>query len=134
MFEKGFLAVNSKSLYILGGIFFLVITWIYVTFYFQYKKHPKLLEHKIWRYMPVVIFLVGLISMILFIILVTIGPFLDWLGQGSWFLYIILVYAMILYYIFIITVVQKFNENKQNVFHLSYTWALGLLIVIAFLF
>jgi|SRR5690625_1838775 len=134
MHKNAVVGVNSYSRYVIGGMFFLFITWIYITFYLQYKKYPQFIKHSIWAIMPIILSSIGVLSMIGFIILVTIGPFLDWLEQGSWLLYIMFGYATILYYFFMMSLVHKMSPNKNHIIHQTYVWALALLFFLAFIF
>lgn len=126
--------LNVTSMYILGVLIFLFVSWIYTMIYFQQQKYPRLLEHKNWRYLPIFVTVISLLSLVGFIILVTIGPLLEWVEQSNWVIYIIFGYFIILYYFFIMSLVYKFSDNRNQVVHQTYIWALGLLIVIAFLF
>jgi len=92
------------------------------------------MKHRVWKFIPIILFFVGVLSIVLFIILVTMGPFLNWLEKGSLLLYPLLIYTMILYFFFIISLVQRFSTNDENILHQAYGWSLGLLIVIAFIF
>lgn len=91
------------------------------------------MKHNIWRVMPKILVAVGIISMIIFIIFVTIGPLLEWVEQGSWLMYLMMGYATILYYIFIMSIVYKLSDSKRHVIHHTYAWALGIIVVMAFI-
>lgn len=116
-----------------GILFFLVITWMYTMMLLQQQKHPSFLDHKLWRRMPIIITIVSVLSLIGFIILVTMGPLMDWIDQGKWLIYIIFIYVIMLYYFFVMSLVYMLSDNRNRVIHQTYAWSLGLLLVIIFI-
>lgn len=126
--------IQPGNLLPLGIVFFLIITWLYTTILLQQYKYPELLEHKVWRKLPILVTIVSLLSLVGFIILATMGSLLDWIDQAHWTIYILLTWALILYYFFIMSLVYMFSDNRKQVIHHTYAWSLGLLLVITFIF
>ncbi|MFD1606136.1 hypothetical protein [Oceanobacillus luteolus] len=63
------------------GTFFivaLIVTFIYFIFLFEAKKDKSLLNNPIWSRMPKITVIIGVLSVIVFILGGTIGPIMTW--------------------------------------------------------
>lgn len=119
------------AVFSIAAMIFVLVTWLYIIFCFQLKKTPNIMKHKAWRMMPFIIIVIGLISIVMFIFCVTMGP--DWIGQWKGLLYVSIMYFMILFYFFVISIVHKLSGSNEHVIHHSYLWTVGLLLVAIFL-
>ena len=100
--------------------------------YFQMKKVPHLIDLKIWRLMPYLVVGLLTLSTIVFLLLATIGPLIDWVEQWNGLLYVAMIYFVLLFYLFIIAMVHKWSKTKDNVIHYAYLWTVGLLLIVTF--
>jgi len=132
-FDQGGIQPGNYSMPF-GILFFLVITWIYTMMLLQQQKHPAFLDHKRWRKMPIIITIVSVLSLIGFIMLVTMGPLMNWIDQGKWIIYVIFIYVIILYYFFVMSLVYMLSDNRNHVIHQTYAWSMGLFVMIMFIF
>ena len=124
---------NDGTAKLIAVILFALVSWIYITFYLQIKKHPNLMEHRIWKTMPIILFIIGFLSFVVFLIL-AMTPLFDSLDQWRGLVYVIMTYSIILLFLFIMSLVHKFSESKHNVLHHTYAWTLAVLIVAIFMF
>lgn len=115
----------------------LVLTFIYFIFLFEAKKDKSLLHHPIWANMPKVTVIVGVLSVILFIVGGTIGPIMIWIEQWRSLLYVFLVYFLFLLFLFIFSSEHKkerASQHSQKSIHISYIWTLVVFFGLYFLF
>jgi heme/copper-type cytochrome/quinol oxidase subunit 2 len=122
------------------GSFFivaLIVTFIYFIFLFEAKKDNSLLIHPIWRKMPKISVIIGILSVILFIVGGTVGPVMSWVEQWRSLFYVFLVYFLFLVFLFIFSFEnkkQRASQQSQKSIHISYIWTLLLFFVLYFLF
>ncbi|MDQ0159995.1 hypothetical protein [Alkalibacillus salilacus] len=69
-------AVNSTYMTFLTVA--LVITLFYLIFLFEAKKDNSLLDRSLWKVMPTICIVAGIVSVILFLIGGTFGPIMEW--------------------------------------------------------
>lgn len=115
----------------------LVVTFIYFIFLFEAKKDKSLLNHPIWTNMPKISAIVGILSVILFIVGGTIGPIMIWVEQWRSLFYMFLVYFLFIIFLFIFSFEhkrQRASQLSQRSIHISFIWTLLLFFVLYFLF
>lgn len=117
---------GPSSMYIVAGLLYIYLGWLYITLFLQFKKYPNWLEHAIWNRMPLLLFIVALISFVA----IMIGPVFDWLAE-TWngFLYVLLMYFFTLFFLFLMTMVHKMSTNKENVIHSTFAIAAIVLLI-----
>ncbi|HLR03265.1 MAG TPA: hypothetical protein VK111_11030 [Virgibacillus sp.] len=101
------------------------------------KKKRVLLEHPVWRKMPIICIVVGVLSVILFIIGGTVGSITVWIEQWRFLLYVFLVYFLFLVFLFIFSVEHKkqtASRKTVTTIHISLVWTLLMFFVLFFLF
>lgn len=128
-------AVNS--VYVTFLIIALVITGFYLIFLFEAKKENSFLQRPIWNVMPKVTVVVGVFSIVLFLVGGTIGPIMNWVEQWRSLLYVFLVYFLFLIFLFIFSFEHKRERRRQRsekTVHVSYVWTIALFFVLFFLF
>ena len=124
---------NNRALYVIGGIVMITISWVYVITYFQIEKYPHLLTHAIWRKMPVILFLLGICSCVIFFCLALTGSFLQWMDDWQLFLYITIVYFLMLYFYFIMSLVRKFSKATDKIIHHTFMLSLAILLLTVYI-
>lgn len=115
----------------------LVVTFIYLIFLFEAKKDKSFLNHSIWNNMPKISVILGIVSVILFIIGGTIGPVMTWVEQWRSLLYVLFVYFLFLIFLFIFSIEhknQRATKHRQRSIHISFIWTLLLFFVLYFIF
>lgn len=127
-------AVNSSySTFLIVG---LVLTFIYFIFLFEAKKDKSIFNHRVWSNMPRFTFIVGVLSVVLFIVGGTMGPITSWVEQWRSLLYVFLIYFLFLIYLFIFSLEHKkerATQRNQKSIHTSYIWTLLVFFAIYFL-
>lgn len=124
---------SVKTFYTIVALIFLTITWLYVITGLQLRKDPKLLQSSIWRRVPIIIIILSIVSLIGVLLLMSLQGFAHWVETSKLFLYLMIIYFLTLYFYFIMSLVIKFRETKDNIIHHTYGWALFLMIIIGFL-
>lgn len=133
--KKNFSASSSSNLSLVStaGMIFLLVTWLYLMFYFQLKKKPQIMDHKVWKFMPLLVVGVLFLSMVTLMLLLMMGPMDEWVEQWRGLIYGMMMYFILLFYFFVIALVHKLSDSKDNVIHHSYLWTLGLLLIVIFI-
>lgn len=128
-FRLSAVGMLDGSVLLLLGFFIGVITYCYVMVGLAFAGRKDLLEHPIWRKMPLLTLGLAVVSFILFVFLFMYfynndlgNPFVFLLG---------IVYFVIVYFLFILAMVYFFSEQKEKVVHRTYFIAI-LLVVLAF--
>ncbi len=121
-----------SSLMIMGFII-AIVGWIYVMLYLQLKKKPDLLEHPIWGKMPFIIFGIGLLAFILFIVSADMGPLNSLITANRSLLYVFIMFFVLLLFLFVMSLVHKLSESKHNVLNHTLFATIALLIITLFM-
>lgn len=127
--------VNSS--YTTFFIVALVVTFIYFIFLFEMKKKKSFFSHPVWINMPIICVTVGIISIILFIVGVTVGPVMVWVEEWRILLYVFLIYFLFLVFLFIFSIEhkkQRYSQQHEKTIHISFIWTLLLFFALFILF
>ena len=117
-----------------AGVLIAFVGCIYLIMYFQQKKNPGMLRHPIWSKMPILTFVVGFISIVLFLSLGTFGPLMEWIDHLKWLLYVLAIYFIWLFFLFIMSIIVKFKRSQNRVLDLTFAWTCIVLLVSIFIF
>ncbi|NIK12583.1 hypothetical protein [Alkalibacillus almallahensis] len=115
----------------------LAITLFYLIFLFEAKKDNSLLDRSLWKVMPTICIVAGIVSVILFLIGGIFGPIMEWVEQWRSLLYVFMIYFLFLIFLFIFSIEHKNNRFKQRnekTVHIAFIWTIVLFIVLYFLF
>ncbi|WNF38329.1 hypothetical protein RJD24_07860 [Bacillaceae bacterium IKA-2] len=102
----------SYSLFI---VYLFVIGCFYLLFLFEAKKSKNVYSHKIWKLMPMLCVVIGIVSAIFFIIGGIATPLFEWVQQWRFLLYLFFIYFMFLVFLFIFSIEHKRHSFKQSV-------------------
>ncbi|AOM83511.1 hypothetical protein [Salisediminibacterium beveridgei] len=114
----------------------IVVGCFYLIFLFETKKENNLFVHDVWRKMPFIVFGVGAVSLIIFMIAFATGPLFHWTQDWGYLIYGLMSYFIFLVFVFVFSVVSKnrdHEERDEKTAHLAYLWTLGLILVPIFL-
>lgn len=119
---------------LIAGVLIALVACIYLIMFFQQKKNPNMLSHPIWSKMPIITFVVGFISIVLFLSLGTFGPLMDWVDHLRWLLYLLAIYFIWLFFLFVLSIIVKIKRSQYRVLDLTFLWTCLLLLVSIFMF
>lgn len=124
-FTEHGIATGATSIYTIAGLLYTYLAWLYITLFLQFKKSPNWLEHAIWNKMPILLFIIALISFAG----IMIGPIFEWLAE-TWngFLYVLLMYFFTLFFLFLMTMIHKISTNKDQIVHITFAIAAMVLL------
>ncbi|WP_217588688.1 hypothetical protein [Lentibacillus saliphilus] len=88
---SGILANGDRTVYLVIGLIVLTITWLYITSFLQLKKQPHLLNHSLWKSLPILIGGFSFISVIGLAFIVSSDLISRWMG----FFYVTIVYFLL---------------------------------------
>ncbi|RKD75964.1 hypothetical protein ATL39_0174 [Sinobaca qinghaiensis] len=130
-----FTAINSVySLLLFIGV---VIVCFYLLLFFQQKKNSKFLHSPIWKKMPLLAILSGVVSLFLFILIDISIDLYSLVQNYRIYLYVFISYFLFLVYIFIFSLLSNFIMNdqpKEKTLHFSPWAALGIFIAVFMVF
>lgn len=133
LLNKYGLPVNPKHmLYLSNGLFFIIISYFYILIGLQFKVNKTILKHKCWSKLPFVTLCVSSLLFIIFII--SYNTFSVTSKVESFLILIGIVFFVLLYFVFILSLLNMFNKNKEKVIHYTYLWALIPLVILLILF
>jgi amino acid transporter len=122
----------SYSLFI---VYLMVLGCFYLLFLFEAKKNKNVYSHKIWKLMPRLCVVIGIVSAILFIIGGIATPLFEWVQQLRFLLYLFFTYFMFLVFLFIFSIEHKrhnFKQSLEKTVHISFFWIVVLVMGIFF--
>lgn len=114
-----------------------IITFFYLILLFEAKKEKSFLNHSIWANMSKNCVVIGILSTILFMVGVTVGPLVDLVEMWRPLLYVFLIYFLLLVFLFIFSIEkgkQKNSKQHERSIHISFVWTLLLFFAVFFLF
>ncbi|MFA9557960.1 hypothetical protein ACERII_11690 [Evansella sp. AB-rgal1] len=117
-------------------IIVLVITCFFLIFIFESKKRNSFFEHSVWNIIPKLCGIVGVLSIILFLLGGTMGPIMIWVEQWRSLIYVFLVYFLFLLFLFMFSFEHKrkrFEQKTEKTLVISYMWTLVLFFTVFFL-
>lgn len=114
------------------GFILAITAWIYLLLYAQLQKHPDMFQHRIWQKMPVFLFIIGTLSILIFMMLGFFGPLMYWVRGSYWLNDVFIIYFIFLLFLFVLSVVQKDVTPDNKAVHISFLWTTVILVVVIF--
>lgn len=115
------------------GFILSIASWIYLLFYAQLQKHPEMLRHRIWKKIPIFLFILGLLSIFAFLMLGFYGPLMQWARDFRWLNDVFITYFIFLLFLFVLSVVRKDISSDHKTVHVSFLWTVAILVAVIFL-
>ncbi|SDN63240.1 hypothetical protein [Alkalicoccus daliensis] len=127
-------AVNSP--YTVFLVITLILGCFFLLFVFEARKENSFFTHPLWHKGPVLIGIIGFVSIVLFLAGGTFGPLMLWTAQIPALIYSFFIYFLFVIFIFIFAIQHKRNSFQQpfeKTIYISSLWTLGLFFGVFFL-
>lgn len=124
-----------SSMLIVLTFILLSTSLIHLFFVFHSKKSERFLSHPLWNKMNVLAGLLLAIFVVVFISAAVFTPLNDWITDGRWILYGILYFFLLLYSLFVLSVVHKVKREsaKETKIEISFGATVVSLCILLFL-
>lgn len=120
-------------LMLLGALFILGVTGCaYLLLMLQLQKKPDLFQARFWKSAPILLIIIGVISITVYLMLGLSGSLFEWVDGHRWIMYVLLVYFIWLFYFWIVSIVNRQTRDKQKV--PGYSLGIGVVVLLIIIF
>jgi hypothetical protein len=120
-------------LMLLGAMFIFGVTGCaYLLLMLQLQKKPDLFQARFWKSAPILLLIIGVISITVYLMLGMSGSLFEWVDGHRWIMYVLLVYFIWLFYFWIVSIVNRQTRDKQKV--PGYSLGIGVVVLLIIIF
>ncbi|WP_442637215.1 hypothetical protein [Rossellomorea marisflavi] len=120
-------------LMLLGALFILGVTGCaYLLLMLQLQKKPDLFQARFWKSAPILLLIIGIISITVYLMLGMSGSLFEWVDEQRWIMYGMIVYFIWLFYFWIVSIVNRQTRDKQKV--PGYSLGIGVVVLLIIIY